>query len=106
MDELVNEFLSGEDITMGDGLFHDPERVWEAVLRLSRQTLTQEQVALLAAGPLEDLLVHHGAKFISRVEDEAQNSPSFANLLGGVWQSSMPQEIWTCVETARGGKCW
>ncbi len=109
VDELESEWLSGEDCTMSDGLlepFADPEAVWQAVLRLMQRELTEEQISVLAAGPVEDLLTHYGAGFIDRIEAEAQRSPSFAHVLGGVWQRDMPPEIWQRVEAARGGSVW
>jgi len=45
---------------------------------------------VLSAGPIESLLAKHGANFIDRVEAEARNDPSFAKVLGGVWQNQMP----------------
>lgn len=94
---------------MSDGLlspFADPEAVWQAVLRIMHRKLTDEQIALLAAGPVEDLLALYGAQFIDRIETEAQRSTAFAHILGGVWRRDMPLEIWRRVETARGGRTW
>lgn len=94
---------------MADGLFEpfaDPEAVWQAVLRIMQHVLAEEQIALLAAGPVEDLIVHYGAQFIDRIEAEAKRSPAFAHVLGGVWRSDTPLEIWQRVEAARGGRVW
>lgn len=91
---------------MADYIFDTPEFVWEVVLQIIQHDLTEEQQALLAAGPIEDLLALHGAQFIDRVEQQAQASPRFANLLGGVWRRDMPEDIWNRVERARGGKVW
>jgi hypothetical protein len=68
--------------------------------------LTDKQISLLAAGPVEDLLALHGGQFIDRIEAEAQRSPAFAHVLGGVWQRDMPSEIWQRVEVAREGRVW
>jgi hypothetical protein len=109
VDELESEWLSGEDCTMLDGLvepFANPEAVWQAVLRIMQHQLTEDQIALLAAGPVEDLLALHGAKFIECIEAEAQRSPAFAHVLGGVWRRDIPLEIWRRVEAARKGRFW
>lgn len=109
VDELESEWLSGEDCTMADGLlptFGDAEAVWQAVLRLMQRELTEEQISLLAAGPVEDLLALHGVQFIDRIEAEARRSLAFALLLGGVWQRDIPLEIWQRVEAVRGGRVW
>lgn len=42
---------------------------------------------VLAAGPLEDLLVHHGSRMIEEIDLLARRSPSFRLLLNGVWTS-------------------
>ena len=39
-------------------------------------------LAYVAAGPIEDLLVHHGAAFIERVEVAAGRDPIFRKMLG------------------------
>jgi hypothetical protein len=109
VDELVSKWLSGEDCTMADAIvppLADPEAAWQAVLRIMQHELSEEQVSLLAAGPIEDLLTWYGVRFIDRIEAEAQRSSAFAHVLGGVWRRDIPQEIWQRVESARGGKFW
>ncbi len=56
----------------------------------------------LAAGPLEDLLVRHGADFIDKVELEAQRSIFFRSLLGGVWKNAIQVDVWKRVQAAAG----
>jgi hypothetical protein len=108
VDELESEWLSGEDCSMSDALFlfPDAEAVWQAVLRIMQRELSEEQISLLAAGPVEDLLALYGGQFIDRIEAEAQRSSAFAHVLGGVWQRDIPLEIWQRVEAARGGRVW
>jgi hypothetical protein len=62
--------------------------------------------SVLAAGPLEDLFGWHGAQFIGRVEQEARNDPSFAQLLGGVWKSTIPENIWLRVQAVWNRRGW
>jgi hypothetical protein len=102
--QLASVFLDGE-VTMYPACVDDPEAVWQAIIQLSREELTDRQTALLAAGPLEDLLARHGAAYIERVETEARQRPKFRHLLGGVWRSSMPEEVWERVTRARG-RAW
>jgi Family of unknown function (DUF6869) len=106
VEELVASWLSGEDYAMSDGVFDAPEMAWQAILQIMQHALTAEQLALLAAGPLETLLALHGAQFINRIEAEAKRSPAFAHLLGGVWPRDMAHALWQRVEKARGGKSW
>jgi hypothetical protein len=67
---------------------------FQFVLAVLTQTQDPALLALLAAGPLEDILAKHGPAFIDQVENEARRSPRFRHLLGGVWQNSMADIIW------------
>jgi hypothetical protein len=87
---------------MYDAVHDTPEVAWIAILEVLKRGVPDEHLSILAAGPLEDLLVCHGVQFIERVEQEAKCSPSFNHLLGGVWQSRMPEDIWSRVQKARG----
>lgn len=100
-DLVVAWFTGDSESVMYDAATEDPETTWLAILEILKRDLTDDQKALLAAGPLEDLLVWHGSAFINRVEDEAKVNARFNYLLGGVWRREMPQEIWERVEKAR-----
>ena len=89
------------DATMYDVVHDEPEIAWPAIVQIVGRELTVDQTAVLAAGPLEDLLAVHGAQFIERVELEAARNPRFNHLLGGVWQNQMASEIWERVQKAR-----
>jgi Family of unknown function (DUF6869) len=52
-----------------------------------------EQVALIAAGPLEDLLRAHGTTLIGEVEALAARAPRFAYALTGVWPPEQGQPM-------------
>jgi hypothetical protein len=109
VDELVSKWLSDEDISMAEAIIFpnaDPETAWQAVLRIMQHDLSNDQVAVLAAGPVESLLSWHGPRFIDRIEAEAHRNPLFSHVLGGVWRQDMPDDIWQRVESARGGKVW
>ena len=66
-----------------------PEVTWSAIVELSRRPLTDQQIASLAAGWLEDLLCHHGPDFIDRVEKEARVYRALAQAL----MSLLPAEL-------------
>jgi uncharacterized protein DUF6869 len=99
-DELETEWFEGGELMM-DAVRDVPETVWSAILKILEHELTDDQLALLAAGPMEDLLAQHGAQFIERVEAEAERNPRFNHLLGGVWRSSMTEDVWGRVQRAR-----
>ena len=61
-----------------------------------------EEVAVVAAGPLEDLIAQHGALLIDRIEARGEDSPRFAYALTGVWpQGNRGTLIWARIEAAR-----
>jgi hypothetical protein len=64
-----------------------PERAWPVICEIIRRIAPADEdiLAYVAAGPLEDLLAHHGHKFIDRVEAEANADPHFRRAVSGVW---------------------
>jgi hypothetical protein len=89
------------ELILFDECHEEPEIAWQTIIAISERPLSPEQDALLAAGPLEDLLSFHGASFIERVELEAGRNPKFNHLLGGVWKCCMTDDIWNRVQKAR-----
>ena len=88
--------------TMCDWLRDDPEQCWESILAILEHTSDDKALANLAAGPLEDLLSDHGPKFIERVEERAGQDAKFKDLLGGVWQNLMSDDIWERLQAVAG----
>ena len=74
-------------------------------LRLIQEILKRDRdfdlIPVLAAGPLEDLLVQHGPEVIDEIEQLARQDAEFAKLLGGVWRNAMAQTVWDRVVAAR-----
>ncbi len=79
----------------------EAEIAFSVILAILDRLLPGKALALLAAGPLEDLLVHHGSAFIDRVEERARLDPVFNELLGGVWQNAMSDAIWERIQVTR-----
>src|SRR5690242_14854176 len=77
------------------------EECWKAILEVLSQQPPPEVLAVLAAGPLEDLIDDQGQAFIERIERQAALDPAFRHLLGGVWESGSP-DVWSRVQKARG----
>ena len=80
----------------------NPDMAIEFIDQVILRGLTDEQRALFAAGPLENLLAWHGPQVIDRVEAKARKDPAFRSLLGGVWQNAMPDDIWVRVQAVAG----
>lgn len=83
----------------------DPELAWKAILAAIDQPRMAPFLGNLAASPLEELLDLHGAAFIDRVEQRARSDRRFARVLGGVWQSAMPDAIWQRVQAVWNTEC-
>jgi hypothetical protein len=78
----------------------DPVEAWRLILTiwsLDQSTPTRRS---LSAGPIEELLCFHGDFMIPHIERQAKADPSFATLLGGVWQNTMADDIWNRLQTA------
>jgi hypothetical protein len=83
-----------------------PDLCWELILRTLSTDQSTPIMETLSAGPLEDLLAKNGAAVIERVEKEAKANPKFAYLLGGVWQNTMPNDVWARVQAVWDRRGW
>jgi len=77
------------------------DRLWPFILEAYKRDLPDKMIAVLAAGPLEDLLDKRGEDFIDRIEELARTDPKFKDLLGGVWRTTMTEEVWQRVQAVR-----
>jgi hypothetical protein len=84
----------------------DPDGCWEAILLALSLDQSNAVVENLSAGPLEDLLAHHGDELITRIEIEAGRNPDFRSLLGGVWRSTISDRVWATVCAVRDLSQW
>jgi hypothetical protein len=81
----------------------DPDSALSAIEAICRTDASAPVIEVLAAGPLENLLVEHGRAVIERVVDLAKSNVAFRDLLGGVWRSTIEGAVWVQVEAARSG---
>jgi len=77
------------------------ESLWNFVMFAYPLDMIADAKAVFAAGPVEDVLAKFGEQYIDRVEKLARQDPKFNELLGGVWQSTMTDEIWSRVQKVR-----
>lgn len=84
----------------------DADYAWQIVEAIHERDVHQEYIGMFAASLVEDILCYHGADVIERVEAKAKRDVKFAKVLGGVWQSDTPHDIWKRVEVARGNYSW
>ena len=98
--EYENSYWAG-NLLLDWEMDGDSESMWQFVLNAYQRELPDNLFAILAAGPLEDLLANFGPTYIERVENLARTDPQFNRLLGGVWKNSMTDEVWNRVQAAR-----
>src|SRR5687767_533547 len=70
------------------------EAVWDFIIRTFEREMSDKAFAIIAAGPLEDLLADFGELYIERVEELARKNPRFNYLLGGVWRNDASDDVW------------
>lgn len=100
-DELFWAFDRVCDLTHGS-----PEQAWQFILVVLARASDNRIMEVLAAGPLEDLIVYHGDAVIARVEEEAKRNRIFARLLGGVWKNRMSDSVWARVQAVWDRRGW
>jgi hypothetical protein len=62
-----------------------PSEAWEVTRILVNTAPSDEAIAYVAAGPLEDLLKKHGPLIIDCIENECQRNERLQLALSGVW---------------------
>jgi hypothetical protein len=63
----------------------NPSEAWEVTRILVKTASSDEALAYVAAGPLEDLLTKHGPVVIEYIENESQQNERLQLALSGVW---------------------
>ncbi|MEM8634997.1 MAG: DUF6869 domain-containing protein [Pseudomonadota bacterium] len=111
LETLVDQWLLDQKVQENTENTSAIERVMDMTRNASPQTQlsfveqaiekaeTDNQLANIAAGPLEDLLVHHGSEVIDDVVIASRQSPKFRRTMTGVWQQNMPDDVWQKIET-------
>ncbi|MGX1317144.1 hypothetical protein AB7M17_000597 [Bradyrhizobium sp. USDA 377] len=81
----------------------DPDRMIDLILEILKIESNPVLLALLAAGPLEDVI---SAGTIDRIEREARINERFRDLLGGVWYYRASDELKTRLDALVGESRW
>lgn len=81
-----------------------PDLCLDAVLASLALAASPDEAALIAAGPLEDLIAASGPAIIDRLEAEASAQPRLRYALTGVWaEGSAGTPLWRRIEALRAG---
>ncbi|MBE9558121.1 MAG: hypothetical protein IMF08_14780 [Proteobacteria bacterium] len=80
-----------------------PETAFQFIVYALPMFKTNREIAVLAAGPLEDLVVAHGEQMIDAIELEASKNERFRILLSGIWgEARTNPEVWRRIQVAVG----
>jgi hypothetical protein len=60
------------------------DAIWQVVLALIARAPDDDAVGAVAAGPLEDIAIHHGAQFGDRLVEETRSDPRFRTAIRGI----------------------
>jgi Family of unknown function (DUF6869) len=72
----------------------EPLEAWQLILAIWSLDQSIPTKQSLSAGLIEELLCYHGESMIQHIERQAKADRSFAQLLGGVGQNTMTDDVW------------
>ncbi len=78
--------------------YGQPEKLWLFIRTAYKRELSDSAFGMLAAGPLEDLLGYWGEKYIDKIETLAKDDKKFNQLIRGVYQHFMSDDLWRRVQ--------
>jgi hypothetical protein len=74
------------DLLMASLVDGHPETALDAIRAVLARCEDTEEVEIVAAGPLEDLMNAHGAELLFRLDEIAADAPRFRLALALLWQ--------------------
>jgi uncharacterized protein DUF6869 len=72
----------------------EPATAWNVIQEIIALNHSDSILAMIGAGPFEDLMARHGAMFIDKVESCARTNPEFRRMLGIVWKNQISDDVW------------
>ncbi|MEO5914616.1 MAG: DUF6869 domain-containing protein [Luteolibacter sp.] len=106
LDEREKLLGAWADELLWGASYHDARYALEIVFAIHELDPTHTAVEVFASGPVEDILTNQGAVVIDEIEARARRDPSFAFVLGGVWQNAIPDPIWNRIVACRQQQGW
>lgn len=67
-------------------------RVLKLLLALGHEAKDDDALAYLGAGPVEDLISWHGARYLDEIDQCARSDPAFRKALSNVWIATQVPE--------------
>lgn len=75
-----------------------PEVQWNFICSAVEQSMNDDELGTIAAGPFESLMGKHGSTYIDQLEEFCRTDAKFARMTTGAWQHTMSDEVWTRVQ--------
>jgi hypothetical protein len=100
------ELNSWVDDALYAAMQYDAEYAFQIIEAINDQDAAQLHIEVFAAGPVEDLLDHHGLSVIQEVVALASRNANFARVLGGVWKRDMDDSVWELILKHRNTDIW
>jgi uncharacterized protein DUF6869 len=79
-----------------------PDECWELIHAIRQADASDKILANLAAGPMEDLFVDHGHRYIDDVERLARTDAQFRKMLGAVLKNGIADDVWLRIQRVGG----
>lgn len=83
---------------MTDLSHQKPDVALAVILEILKITDEDRTLAVLAAGPLEELIVRHGKQLIDNIINLAMSNKKFYDLLQGIWGNDIDKDVWQKIE--------
>lgn len=81
-----------------DSKVADPDRALAVIFAIMQLTDDQAIHAGLGAGPFEDFLGRHAETYLDIIHSLALEHRRLREVLDGVWQGTMPKQVWRKIE--------
>jgi len=76
-----------------DLVARSPYLAWKLILTVVELSRNERVLGMLAAGPVEDLLVGYGSEILPDLLSSLPSNPALLRILEGVWTTRMDREV-------------
>jgi hypothetical protein len=99
------DFWTFDEVNDRVGASGTPEDSWDLMTAIIRAA-PDEALGYIGAGPVEDMVRHHGSALVEWIEGEARRDPRFQFALGCIWinRGDLPAPILERLQHASGGR--
>lgn len=82
-----------------------PDQAWPIILQLVARAPDDDVLGFIGAGAVEELVNHHGMRFLDRIVQQAASDPRFRRVLGEAWPAEdVPDALKELIAASRTSK--